>query len=1772
MKIRDLVEVPPVRTVIRLADLADSDLRRHLVETFIFTGEVTFTLANILEKVAELEGKGFFVIGNFGSGKSHLLNVLSLTINDSEAREAFKASCREGVASENRLPDLLEKAAQKKPLVVEISLVEHSNREYLEEIVLKEVSARLQAAAGSGLGAPLHIENLPRREAFVAIARALKELNRGGLLLLFDELSEFLRSKENPRAYNEDVRFLQYLGEFAETLPAWIVATMQENIENTGSLAGELLHKIKDRYPVRFRLSGEHVKEIVAGRLIRKKEEADQELPCIYDQLQSMFKRLPFSREDFMDLYPVHPATVEMLDELRPLFSQHRGVIDFIHHRLAGDTGRGIAPFIENSGQELLTPDYIFDHFRERLRETVETNPYSEQVFHHYEREAGRLFDDEDEVRIALRILKLLILGAVARDPRSFSLTEITTLLLYRYSILESAVNYEFIKEIMDRLLIHGAYISAVEEEGETYYSIDLKADVGLLLEKKLKKIKNELTSGDRRVIEELIAWVDESYLPLKRMQQYPSRDIEITWQNTRREGKIFFSSPAELKSEDTAGLEKELIEGETDFLFFLVPPQLPGEKVDSVDFWQAYFNQCSNEMRQSMILWAPRSLNSSEKNILQDAYAYQRLYEEYAGDNSPVGRQAERQLALLLNEEKSKVKELFRKLYFSGRLKAGSQMPSLSTFGYLSFTDFVARAAAEVLKERYPRHAEIRPLSEQVSGSLVQRTIDLLFSTELQGESFERGVRLVIENFVAPLGLVKKKGQGFFLDINPKTSPLVADFLANIPGEGKISLGELYRILRKGPFGLSKPAFQVLGMAVILSGAVSAYQSGKRLAPSQVNYYRFWNIEEIGAGTLIRAELHKVLVDVPFLPQKLRSGPLTFAAQQQAWEAVIEFKMEWTNRMADISRRIDRLSEHPFFKTVNWDNINKTANRFQIFLDEIKTSYASREGLERFLAACQSSPLYASDWQKLRALNDFFNKDLAEILFIADYLHDDKLVIPATDKYEQLQRRYRILKDLIEADNLLWEEKYRERLKREFEQFRTEYTAVYLAEHDQAVGPKRIKPYRELTGSGAYRLLEQFGRINTLVVDKDLVGINRFLAPILEKECSQADETRLVKHAACSCGFTLGDTFDLPGRKEIEGQIIEAVRSYLEALQSEDIQRKIIEHAEHLELVGRRPEAEPLRKLLKVDSTLPPDQLISRLEGLINSGTVNTINRILTGDAIIAERSAEDLLELLEGRVFNQTQLKQLFEDWLSSDEASPPAYIRVTSRESGVLTVGSGSNDGLAEEKGMEAQEFLETKLPRLLPYTSKMKVEKLFALGLLCGWFGYYRLDHEGQAEMRKLVTDSESSGGFEELLPNLEKLGETLQEERDELRSSLLENAAEKAIIMFPASELIEMYLKEGGNAKYSFDTLLNLFTDEPFFPDLSREVAGRMARQISAEESLSQLNIMTGVLNEALRRSTSRERIGLTETHKKEKETLLRVLQEAASCSLILQETESLAAGPPDNDKKWERFYRFLSPFELSLARVEEAPVRSLVPEVTTKRWHRRYSSVLELLHAAFSSYLQESVSSRRQTLRSLLQKLPEWAAKENSVAGVFLVIIDGARLDIWSALLEQALETYNYQTLREGLVWAEQPTTTESQLQPLKDKGLLGHMLNMDQSLLAELVADPAEFLSAVNNRVSTEKERAPLRAIKYGFVDDKIHVSRDALPVLLEELLMAGKKQLHPLLNYIPAGAVVLLAADHGFRTNLDYNKADKNSLRYLHGEDTFFETLAPWALLRKR
>lgn len=1793
MLIRDLVKVPPVRTVVRIADLRDKKLSRQLVENFVLTREVSFTIFTILDKIRSKEGQGFFVIGNYGSGKSHLLNVLSLLLNDQEAREIF-SHFPEGHRKEDRgLLAALGEAAEVNPLTLEISLVEHSNREYLEEIVLSAANRKLRSQPGPAPGSLLKLPEgwikKTRTEAFKTLQEALQKSGWGGLVLLVDELSEFLRSKPDARTYNEDVRFLQFLGEFAAEIPAWIVATLQENIENTGSIAQEMLHKIKDRYPVRFHLTGQHVKEIVSHRLVQKKDSALERLSEIYMDYCRSFNALPFTRDDFLSLYPVHPLTVELLDELRPLFSQHRGVVDFIHYRLAGDSRRSIEPFIERPAEQLLTPDYIFDHFRDRIRETVETSPYSEQVFRYFEREIGNIFSEEEDARTALRLLKILILGALVPGKKQFSPEELATLLLYRFTEMESQVNYEYIEELLEKLRIHGAYLRVEIKEDpfkgtqKRLYQIDLHADVSLLVKKKIDYLQSTLLPGEERVIKDLLPWVQEANLPLKELQKNPEQEREVLWQNTRRTGRIIFGSGETISPSFLEELRAETEKDEKDFVFFIAFPFYEEQELTLRLFPLLSGQEVSG--KNPLAFWIPRGITKSEEEELVTAFSYHLLLQEYAADNSNTGLQVKEHLSGTLENQKRRVQEIFRALYYQGQLFVGRNLINPLSLSLRDFDSIIYQVASELLKGCFPRHAEICPQSE-LTGSVLQRALEHLTSALPEDEGLEKSSLMAVEKFLQPLGITKKRGQAYTMEINPKTSPLVAEFLSLIPQGGKTSLQDLYWKLRKGPFGLSKEGFQALGLAMILSGAITAFQGGRRLNPSKVNYYRFWKIEEVGPGSVIKPELQNVLATVPFLPERLKRLPLTFAAQQTAWEYVTEFKTELEEKLHFIRGKLNSMEEFRFFPTVDWRKMEKIFKRLQEFLDEIKISYTSQEGLERFLIAYQANPFLAEDLEKVESLHRFLTVDLENILRMGLYLKDPQLAIPAEEKYASLRQRYQLLLQMLEEESILWEEKYRERIRREYKAFLEEYTSCYLQEHEKALSPERIQPYRSLMESPFYLLLENFSRLNAVVVPNDIVSINKALSSVLARECDAARELLLKERPLCSCGFVLGEKVSFPLTSHLEAKIHQGIRQYIAALNQPEIKEQILRYLESLEEVGRRQEALPLKKLLQLKPD-DPDLLLS-LAKWFNRKAVDHLNQALTGDAMIVERSVDELKEMLEGRVFTAAQLEELFKTWLEGKEKKLPRYVRVIEKQEGEKRKLSSEDEERAgwEKREMvrEAQfpaekELLKARFPEGTSLLNKTGEKEFFMIALLSGWLKFHRLfSVEAAGKAAELLELKPSLwAGLEE---KLARLGESMIREKESWGLDFLAKIARDLENKAGPGQLWELFLssKAAADNVYHFDYLLEKMTGEPVFGGIVREISRRLTSQLQNEEIEGNLKVILSSLHEA--QSSLQKEAKQSERGKppllKEKERALSFLESIARCNITLRKAEKGALKPPENDRDWENLYRHVSPFERELETLKEMGRPYGNPAALfEEKWKRLYTAALNILLEGFETSYQKEAPGKRLTLAGLLRHYGGWIREKRYSGGAYLLILDGARLDIWEALVKKMLLEIKLHLIKEGFTWATMPTVTAAQLEPLKDERLLGHIVNVDDGIISELLTDPLPLLQAVNNRpralAGGERPKA-FNALKFDFIDDKVHTSREDILTFSEEAIMQARKKLWPVVDNLPADSLVLLAADHGFRTNFHFSKYNKaEEIRYLHGGATFFEVLAPWALLEK-
>src|SRR3982750_1778201 len=93
MKYADLVKFQPIETVVQLRDADKSSEAKHLVETFVISDRIADQLADLVipnlqfEKPAD--SKGLLVVGTYGTGKSHLMAMISAIAEHAELAKSL---------------------------------------------------------------------------------------------------------------------------------------------------------------------------------------------------------------------------------------------------------------------------------------------------------------------------------------------------------------------------------------------------------------------------------------------------------------------------------------------------------------------------------------------------------------------------------------------------------------------------------------------------------------------------------------------------------------------------------------------------------------------------------------------------------------------------------------------------------------------------------------------------------------------------------------------------------------------------------------------------------------------------------------------------------------------------------------------------------------------------------------------------------------------------------------------------------------------------------------------------------------------------------------------------------------------------------------------------------------------------------------------------------------------------------------------------------------------------------------------------------------------------------------------------------------------------------------------------------------------------------------------------------------------------------------------------------------------------------------------------
>jgi hypothetical protein len=1287
--IGELIEVPPVRTVIRLQEGRDSPA--EIAGSFVFTSEVKAHLTVIAEALSAQRGQGYFLQGDFGSGKSHFLAALYTWLSGQSGAERL-----------SQAHDALGRAGESAQRVfsVAVSLIDYRSDTSLEAILLEGIERALAEAGTEVPLTPLSVflaqlkdllknpdaaqaflrlatEHGPgaagadmnslqtgvsgwidahpreaytlgmlllkeqgldtpqalledRKETFQRVYRELRAAGYSGMMLLIDELSEFLRSKPTAQAQNEDARVLQFLGEFTLDHPLWIVAAVQESIESTGDIARAIIRKIKDRFPVKLALSTVHIRSLISERLVRKKPGAEEVIYDIYEDYRRQFSSFESSFDEFRQLYPVHPATIALLDGLGDLFSQHRGIVDFVCSRIAGDSRRGIPSILEQPRRELLGPDSIFDHFSSRLAEFSSFNIYPRHIVPHLDREVDRIISDGADRHLARRIIRMLVLYHIhptADVPNTAKLAELAAC-----SLDAPDLSARFVAEaLLDPLAASSRFLRkrqpAEADPSLAIYEISSEEDSGKVLEARISRLCQELPETDSRLLSEPLLQLPES-------DSWPGPAVgregtvrEINWKLSQRRALVRFLHPEEAPP---AGLCSDMETRECDFALLLTQAAVE-PPADHVAIWQVSLPGRGQPM-----------------DTLKEYLALRLLREELSASNP-----ADAPLIPLVSERVERLKPAAAQVAL-GAFYAGSYTdPGIRVDAAIRqlrrFDSLLEAAGHSVLAARYPRFREVAPRNYSPYPRIYQQLLESFVIPGSLPLSQSRQLGAAIDGLAAPLGLLETKKSSYVFSPDISGHPLLVFFFELLRPSQTVALSQVLEKLRRGVFGLPKDTALFLIAALAAGGLITVRRGGRAVALEFLNMQSLERAEEIALGELIGDRDRATLIEeCSFLSPTDEFGSFGLRQQRDTWKQVVSFRGSAEQLAADTLARLSQRREYSSFQGFPFTDLQERLNALDKLAKEIRISYPAKEGLEKFLSAWRASGLQAEDVRLLKGLDRFLRREAEKFVFVHHYLRHEAVEKAAGLNSELASLRLRILELMEEPLQGVIPDEGAE-LEHLFSSFRERYIALYAGLHRGYY--EQLRP--PSLSKNAARAMETLRLLSGVEALDRPPGLDRFLVAVSSSrltQCNRQVREELMRAPVCGCGYLPGQA--APERKtgDPEKEIDRYLQEYVGILKAPAVLEAVGNHGYAIrdlkpQVASRLDE---LASGLRSGAVSP-----SILVGTLDAGIAAELAEALEGTVSLRRIDLQPLIRRLAGRRLPAEKILGLVAEWLGKSRS---------------------------------------------------------------------------------------------------------------------------------------------------------------------------------------------------------------------------------------------------------------------------------------------------------------------------------------------------------------------------------------------------------------------------------------------------------------------------------------------------------------------------------------
>jgi len=560
MKYSDLVKFEPIESVIQLEQANSGAAVRQLVQTFVISKGMAEQLCELvipnLQFETPADNKGLLIVGNYGTGKSHLLSLISGLAEHSEMAKVVKH--KDVAKAANTISGKFK--------VVRLELP--STKKSLRNIICGKLED-FMSEEGLSFSFPADEQVDSNKDDLSSMMAQFNEkYPTHGLLLVVDELLDYLRSR-NSQEVILDLGFLREMGEVCKLIRFRLIAGLQESLFDNPKFQfiAESLRRVKDRFE-QARIVRQDVAFVVSERLLTKTEEQRAKIREHLQKFTPLYGGMAERLEEYVRLFPVHPTYLEVFEAIS--IAEKREVLK----TLSAEIKRSYNNDVPQDQPGLISYDSYWEFLRANavqrsvpeIREVIDVSKVVEgQIQNAFTRPTLK--------PLALRIVHGLSVKRLATDDIRAKIgptaEELQNGLCLFAPIPEKTSDFlrttveACLKEIMRTM--SGQFITHNTDNDQYYLDLQKTIDYDAKIDDKASTLSN--SQLDQYYFDALTRVVVEDQSPYVR--GYKIWEHEIDWREHKitRRGYLFFGAPNE---RSTAQPPRDF------YLYFLQPFEVP--------------------------------------------------------------------------------------------------------------------------------------------------------------------------------------------------------------------------------------------------------------------------------------------------------------------------------------------------------------------------------------------------------------------------------------------------------------------------------------------------------------------------------------------------------------------------------------------------------------------------------------------------------------------------------------------------------------------------------------------------------------------------------------------------------------------------------------------------------------------------------------------------------------------------------------------------------------------------------------------------------------------------------------------------------------------------------------------------------------------------------------------------------------------------------------------------------------------------------------------